>query len=79
MNATAELAATNGPQSTLLIDDSSSSNTFYGHGQHLGISLFDDSIGALQSSTGATTGQLQQLINFSVSTNWGRKQRLLLI
>lgn len=65
MNATAELATPNGPQQSLLIDDSSSSNTFYA--QHLGISLFDDSIAGGGLSTGQA-GQLQQLINFSVST-----------
>lgn len=86
MNATAELAGrwttaadattatttSNGQTSSLLIDDSSSSNNPF-YAQHLGLSLFDDTISGLAGSAaattneGASTGQLQQLINFAVS------------
>lgn len=73
MNATAELAASR-QQSLLTLDDSSNSNTFYG-GQHLGLNLFDDTLG-LPGTAGANPGH-SHLINFSVSLQgrdlcWGR-------
>lgn len=69
MDAAASSSSTpNGQHSLLNQDtDSSSSNAFYG--QNFGINLIDDSS---LTSLAANPAQLQQLINFSVSTGKGR-------